>query len=77
MGGLSGTKPHFHPRLHEPVLKVLSVYRHIVAIIYFSGGNFSQIVSCFKYDFQVTSDARNWNIVCKCNYDSQRFQVFV
>ena len=75
MGGLSGTKPHFHATLHEPVSKVLPMYRYIVATIYFFGGNFSQTVSYFKYGFQIASDAKNWNIFCKCNYDVQRFQV--
>ena len=50
MGILSGTKPHFHPRL--------LMYIYIVATIYFSGENFSQTVSCFKYSFQIAADAK-------------------
>ena len=76
MGGVGGTKPHFHPRLHKPALKVLHMYRYIVGTIYFSGENFSQTVSCFKYGFQIASDAKNWNIFYKCNYDDHLFQVF-
>ena len=34
---LNATKPHFHHRLHKPILKVLPMYRYIVATIYFSG----------------------------------------
>ena len=71
--GLTGTKPHFHSRLHKPVSKVLPIYRYIVATICFSGENFSQTVSCFKYGFQIALDAKNWNIFCKCNYDGQSF----
>ena len=67
MGRLSGTKPHFHPRLHKPVLKVLPMNRYIVAIIYFFGGNFSLTVSCFKYGSQIASYTKNWNIFYKCN----------
>ena len=36
MGGLSGTKPHVHPRLDEPVSKVLPMYRYIVAKQYYA-----------------------------------------
>ena len=59
MGGLSGSKPHFHPRLNKPVSKVLPMYRYIVATIYFSGEIFSQTISDFKYDFQIALEAKN------------------
>ena len=53
MGGLSGTKPHFHPRLHKPVSKVLPMYRYIAAAIYFSGKNFSKQYHGLKTVFKL------------------------
>ena len=36
----------------------LSSQTTYVATIYFSGKKFSQTVSCFKYGFQIASDAK-------------------
>ena len=74
MGVLSTTMSHFHPRLHKPILKVLPVYKFkIVATMYFSEKNFSKQYHALDTVF---TDTKNSNILCKCNYDSQRSQVF-
>ena len=44
--------PHFYPRLHKLISKVLPMCRYIVvATIYFSAKNFSQTISCFRHGF--------------------------
>ena len=74
MGVLSATKSHFHPRLHKPISKVLPMYRYItVATIYVSGKIFPKQYHALDTVF---TDTKNSNILCKCNYDSQRSQVF-
>ena len=44
MGMLIASKPHCHPRLPQPILKILSIYSNN-----FSGNNFQAI--CFSYCF--------------------------
>ena len=51
-----------------------TMYRYIkVATIYFQGAIFPKQYCALDTVF---TDAEKFNLICKCNYDSQRFQVF-
>ena len=66
---LSSNKPHCHPRLPKPNLKILLIYRNILGI------QLSQATACYNHGPQIASHTTILDIFYRIKYDGQSCQV--